>query len=593
MANQQAPGSSPRQPASGFDCVIRGATIVDGTGAAPVKGDLGIIGDSIAAIGQIDGTAREEIDGTGLVLSPGFVDPHTHYDAQLFWDPMATPSSLHGVTTLIGGNCGFTLAPLADGDAEYTARMMANVEGMSLEALQQALPWDWRGFGEFLDRLDGKIAVNAGFLVGHCALRRAVMGKDAVGQEATEAQIEAMIALLRESLAAGGLGFSTSRAFTHSDGAGDPVASRWASRDEVLSLSREVAAHEGTSLEFIFDGCLNGFKEEEIELAADMSLAADRAANWNVLTISAGDEKNVRSQVAACGAAAARGAKIIALTMPVIVDMCMSFKNRCALHILPGWSEVLSGPLDEQITRLRDPLVREKMRTSAKSPEAGVLRGVAHWGSYRIGAGPNPAQKGLRNRTVAEIAAERGADEFDVLVDIVTADELETILWPISRADDDASWRLRREIWDDPNVMLGGSDAGAHLDRMCGAPYPTLFLADVLRGRKLVPLERAIAMMTSEPADLFGLRERGRLAIGHKADLVLFDPETIGASGAYASNDLPDGSVRLVSDAKGIRKVFVNGQIIVDEGVSTGTCAGTLMRSGRDTRTVSLSSGRS
>lgn len=575
-----------------FDLVIRGAKIVDGTGAPAFVGDVGVVGDKIAKVGQISseiGDARE-IDGKALVLCPGFVDPHTHYDAQLFWDPLATPSSLHGVTTVISGNCGFTLAPLAAGDSEYTARMMATVEGMPLEALQQALPWDWQGFGDYLDRLDGKIAVNAGFLVGHCAIRRAVMGTDAVGSHASKSQIDAMIKLLRESLVAGGLGFSTSRAFTHSDGAGDPVASRWASEEEVLALSREVAAHEGTSLEFIFDGCLNGFKEEEIELAAQMSLAADRPANWNVLTITASDEKNVRSQLAACEAAAAKGARIVALTMPVIVDLCMSFKNHCALHKLPGWSDILQGSVEDQIERLRDPAIRARMKADAKSPEAGVLRGVAHWGSYKIGNGPNPKLADLRERSVREIAALRGQDEFDTLVEIVVADDLATILWPISRADDDASWALRREVWDSPHVMLGGSDAGAHLDRMCGAPYPTLFLADVLRGRKLVSLERAIAMMTSEPADLFGLKGRGRIQEGAQADLVLFDPETVAATGARAAEDLPDGSLRLVSDPYGIRKVIVNGQLILDEGKSTGACAGTLLRSGRDTRTVSLSS---
>ena len=334
--------------------MIRGATIVDGTGASASVGDLGIRADKIAAIGEISSTGAQEIDGRGLILCPGFVDPHTHYDAQLFWDPLATPSSLHGVTTTISGNCGFTLAPLAPGDKEYTARMMANVEGMSLEALQQALPWDWQGFGDYLDRLDGKIAVNAGFLVGHCAIRRAVMGPEAIGSEATAAQIEAMRIMLSESLAAGGLGFSTSRAFTHSDGAGDPVASRWASKEEVLTLSREVALHEGTSLEFIFDGCLNGFEDAEIELAAEMSLAANRPANWNVLTISSSDEKSVRSQVAACEAASAKGARIVALTMPVIVDLCMSFKNHCALHKLPRWSEVLDGTIEEQVEQLLD-----------------------------------------------------------------------------------------------------------------------------------------------------------------------------------------------------------------------------------------------
>ena len=323
--------------------------------------------------------------------------------------------------------------------------------------------------------------------------------------------------------------------------------------------------------------------------AAEMSRAADRPANWNVLTVSAADERNVRAQVAACEEVARLGGRIVALTMPVIVDLCMSFKNHCALHKLPGWSDVLRGSVEDQIERLRDASVRETMRERARAPEAGVLRGVAHWGSYRIGAGPNDALASLRDRSVAEIAEERGADPFDVLVDIVIEDRLETILWPSSRADDDASWSLRQEVWDHPDVMLGGSDAGAHLDRMCGAPYPTLFLADVLRGRKLVSLERAIAMMTSEPADLFGLTDRGRIVAGGRADLVLFDPETVSATGARAAHDLPDGSVRLVSDPIGVRKVIVNGQLTVDEGKPTGARAGTLLRSGRDTRSVRLS----
>ncbi len=573
---------------SAIDLLIRNVTIVDGSGDPASEGDVAVRGDRIATVGRVDAHAKNEIDGRGLVLCPGFIDPHTHFDAQLFWDPHATPSSLHGVTTVISGNCGFTLAPLAPNDAEYTARMMANVEGMSLEALERALPWDWQSFGDYLERLDGKIAINAGFLVGHCAIRRAVMGEAAVGSKASQTQIDAMRDMLRASLEAGGLGFSTSRAFTHSDGAGEPVASRWASPEEVLSLSREVGAHPGTTLEFIFDGCLNGFEEEEIELAAEMSLAADRPANWNVLTVSARDEKSVRAQLAACEAASARGARIVALTMPVIVDLCMSFKNHCALHKLPGWSQILRGPAPEQLDRLRDPDVRARMKASAKSPEAGVLRGVAHWGSYQIGAGPNDALAELRGRSVAELAAERDADEFDTLCEIVVADELATILWPISRADDDASWALRREVWDHPHVMLGGSDAGAHLDRMCGAPYPTLFLADVLRGRKLVPLERAIAMMTSEPADLFGLTDRGRIRPGARADLVLFDPDTIAATGAHAVEDLPDGSLRLVSEAKGIRKVFVNGILAVDDGEATSARAGMLLRSGRDTETVRL-----
>src|SRR5579859_1553330 len=208
-----------------LDVVIKGATVVDGTGTPGRRGDVGVRDGRIVATGEIDDTAAETIDADGLIVTPGFVDPHTHYDAQLFWDPSASSSSLHGVTSIVAGNCGFTLAPLAERDADYLRRMMMKVEGMPLPALEQGVPWNWSTFAEYLDRLDGNIGVNAAFLVGHCAIRRNVMGADAVGSEASPDQVDAMVRLLHEALEVGGLGFSTTLSFTHADGDGQPVAS--------------------------------------------------------------------------------------------------------------------------------------------------------------------------------------------------------------------------------------------------------------------------------------------------------------------------------------------------------------------------------
>src|SRR6185312_1066664 len=249
-----------------LDVVIRGGTLVDGTGAPSRRADVGIRDGRVVEIGKVgDEDAAETIDADGLVVAPGFVDLHTHYDAQLFWDPAATPSNLHGVTSMIAGNCGFTLAPVTPEDADYLRKMMAKVEGRPLPALESGVPWTWRSFGDYLNALDGRTGLNVGFLVGHCALRRNVMGTDAVGNEASPEQLDAMLRLLSESIAAGGLGFSTTLSFTHSDGDGKPVASRWASRDEVLALCSAASGHEGTSLEYVTDGCLRGFSAEEIE----------------------------------------------------------------------------------------------------------------------------------------------------------------------------------------------------------------------------------------------------------------------------------------------------------------------------------------
>lgn len=574
-----------------LDVLIKGATVVDGTGTPGRSADVGVRDGRIVAVGRVDETATETIDADGLVVTPGFVDPHTHYDAQLFWDPAASSSSLHGVTSVFAGNCGFTLAPLVERDADYTRRMMTKVEGMPLAALEQGVPWNWSTFAEYLDRLDGHVGVNVAFLVGHCALRRHVMGADAVGNEATSDQVAAMVGLLHESLEAGGLGFSTTLSFTHSDGDGQPVASRWASRDEVLALCGAVRDHEGTTLEYVTDGCLRGFRPDEIELMAAMTLAGRRTLNWNVLTIDAKEPDRYREQLAANENAATAGGRVVALTMPVLAEMNMSFLNYCALFMLPDWAAVMNLPVPERMAKLRDPQVRRHLNERAHSTDAGVFSRLAGWGRYKIGDTFSAANEGLKGEVVADLARARGTDPFDTLLDVVLADELRTVLWPLPTDDDRDSWELRRQAWARDDVLIGGSDAGAHLDRMCGAPYTTQFLADSLRGRQLVSFERAVELITRAPAAMFGLRDRGQVREGFHADLVVLDPATVGAADASLVADLPGHTARLFADAVGIERVLVNGRTIVSGGRTTGETPGVVLRSGRDTATVPVPAG--
>jgi len=569
-----------------LDEIIKGGTVVDGTGTPGVVADVGIAGGRIVAIGTIDEPAANVVDAGGLVVAPGFVDPHTHYDAQLLWDPTASPSSVHGVTTVIGGNCGFTLAPLRDGDADYLRRMMARVEGMPLPALEQGVDWKWESFAEYLDRFEGSISVNAGFLAGHCAIRRYVMGEDAIGNAATPEQIAAMRAELGQALDAGALGFSFTQSSSHSDGDGQPVASRWATPEELIALGEETGAHPGTTLEGIVQGCLDQFSDDEIELLGQVSAAANRPLNWNVLTVDAREPERVPRQLSAGDRARELGGRLVALTMPVQVPMNMSFLNFCGIWLIPGWSDVLSAPVPERITRLRDPETRLKMLEWSQSLEAGVFRRLADFGDYRLGDVYAPENLPLKGRVVREIAQERNQSNFGTLLDIVIADDLRTVLWPIPQDDDGSSWDLRREVWNDPRAMIGGSDAGAHLDRMCGAPYTTRFLADCLRGRQLVSLERAVQLITSAPASLFGLRDRGVLREGAIADVVVFDPATVGAGDTTLVADLPGNSARLTAGSQGIERVLVGGTAIVEHGVATGATPGVLLRSGRDTETV-------
>ena len=579
-----------------FDLLIKNATIVDGTGAARRRGSVAVSGGRIVSIlddgaefpSSEIGDSTNVIDADGLVLTPGFIDPHTHYDAQLMWDPAASPSNLHGVTTIIAGNCGFTLAPLAPGDGDYTRRMMAKVEGMPLAALEHGVDWSWETFAEYLDKLDGNIGVNAGFLVGHCALRRRIMGTEAVGNEATPEQLDAMAALLAESIEAGGLGFSTTLARTHSDGDGQPVASRWASRDELLRLAQVVSEHEGTTLEYASDGCLDGFSEDDVQFMIDFSRTGRRPLNWNVLTIDSNEPERSITQLQAMEQCAEAGARVVALTMPILVGMNMSFLTYCALNMMPDWGPILGLPLEERMAKLRDPEVRAFMAERAASPEAGVFSRLAGWHLYVIGQTYSEANDGLRGRSVASIAEERGTSPFDTLLDIVLEDDLRTVLWPGPTDNDDESWRMRAEAWEHPAVIIGGSDAGAHLDRMAGPPYTTQWIGDCLRGRKLTTLEKAVQHLTEAPAELFGLVDRGRIAEGYHADLVLFDPETIGSGPIQLVNDLPGGTGRLFAEATGVKRVIVSGVDIVVDGRPTDARPGTILRSGTHTRTVDV-----
>lgn len=578
-----------------LDLVIRGGVLVDGTGAERRPADLGVRGGRIVAItppGELeDEDAARVIDADGLVVAPGFVDLHTHYDAQAFWDPTLSPSPLHGVTTVVAGNCGFSIAPLSGepADGEYLMRMLARVEGMPLESLAEGVPWDWRSTGEYLDRLDGTLSVNAGFLVGHSALRRAVMGDDAVGSDATDEQIQAMSQLLADGLEAGGLGFSSSWATTHSDGEGDPVPSRHASRDELVALCRVVRDHPGTTLEFI--PTVGPFGDEHVELMADMSLAADRPLNWNVLVaanVRSGDD--VAQRLSASDRAAERGARVLALTVPDLMRIRLCFLTGFLLDTFPGWAKVMTLPAADKLAALADPDERRRLQAGVDSPEAGPFARLAQWHRMTIEEAFTPETKRHEGRLVGDVAAELGVEPFDALLDMVIADDLRTVILPPQTGDDEASWALRAETWRDPRVILGASDAGAHLDFIATFNYTTAFLGDSVRDRGLMGLEEAVHLLTDVPARLYGLTSRGRVAEGWAADIVVFDPDRIAPGPVSMRPDLPGGAARLYSVPDGIEHVLVNGIEIVGPGaVFTEARPGTLLRSGRDTETVGLS----
>jgi N-acyl-D-aspartate/D-glutamate deacylase len=569
--------------------LIRGGTLVDGTGGPSRRADVLIDAGRIVGIGtDVAGAAGGDetvIDATDLLVTPGFIDLHTHYDAQLSWDPNASPSPLHGVTTVLGGNCGFSLAPCGPEHVDYLSRLMSRVEGMPLAALQQGLTWDWRSFGEWLGRLEGRLTVNAGFLVGHSTLRRLVMGSRSVGSVATAAELASMVAALHAALSEGALGFSTSQAHTHNDGYGQPVPSRAASRAELEALAAAVRAHEGTTVELIIAGCLNGFTEDDIDLMSTISLLADRPVNWNVLGVSAVNPDGLWSQLAASSAAAERGATVVALTLPHTMALRLSFEHGAILDGLPGWRETFALAVPERMKALGDPETRRRLDAGAQSDEAGILRHLAVWERLVFEETFAAENAGCEGRSVGAVARERGVTAFDALLDVVIADHLRTGLRPpIPESEED--WALRAQAWVDPRAIVGGSDAGAHLDTMCGAVYSTSLLGDGVRQRSLLSWEEAVRQLTDIPARLYGLRDRGRLVPGAWADVVVLDPATIGHGPVRTRSDLPGGASRLYAEAVGVERVLVNGTQIVQDGSFTESRPGALLRSGTNTQTV-------
>jgi N-acyl-D-aspartate/D-glutamate deacylase len=572
-----------------LDVVIRGGTVVDGTGRPGRVADVGIADGLVVEVGRVESAGHREIDADGLVVAPGFVDIHTHYDAQAFWDPTLSPSPLHGVTTVIGGNCGFTIAPLSGrpDDAEYLMNMLARVEGMPIESLRAGVPWSWRSTAEYLDVLDGTLMPNAGFLVGHSALRRVVMHDAATERPAEPDELAAMVQLLHDGLAAGGLGFSSTWSPSHNDHLGHPVPSRLASRDELVALCGAVRAHPGTTLEFI--PAVGRFERDVFELMGDMSAAADRPLNWNLLQVYDANWELVQHQLTGGDIAAERGGRVLALTLPDTFRLRLNFTSGFILDILPGWDRLMALPKEEKLRQLRDPDERAAWDRLAQSQE-GPVRAIANWGSYVLLETFSPNTKQHQGKVVAEVAAELGCSAWEALVDIVVADELRTVIATQDRGQDAATWRRRVEVWRDPRAVVGASDAGAHLDMIDSFSFTTTLLAKAVREHGLVTVEEAVHHLTLRPAELYGLRGRGFLDVGAFADVVVFDPDAVGPEPVHTRFDLPGGAARVYGGAQGIHHVLVNGVPCVEGSKLLAARPGTLLRSGRDTATVTARS---
>lgn len=569
-----------------LDYLIKGGTLVDGTGAPRRAGDIGIKDGRITAMGDVNEAARETIDATGKIVAPGFVDIHTHYDAQVFWDPSISPSSYHGVTSVFAGNCGFSVAPLVPEAGDYLMRLLAKVEGMPLAALQQGVPWNWSSFGSYLALLENKMAINIGFMVGHSAIRRVVMGEDS-GKPATPAQLEAMKDLLKTSLAEGGMGFSSSQSATHNDGDGAPVPSRAANNEELIQLAGCLKDYPGTLLEFI--PSVGVFSEERMELMTNMSLAAQRSLNWNVMIVTKGTKDIVAEQLKASDYAAARGAEVKALTFAQPVALRINLWSGFGLDSFPGWAAVLALPMDERKKAFADPATREKLVRGVSHPDVPViLRATGNFKRMLVEETFSEKNAQYQGRIIGELAQEMNKEPSDIFFDIAVADDLRTTFLPDLGGRDEESWALRGDVWRDSRTLVGASDAGAHVDMIDTFAFSTTLLSEGVRDRNLLTLEEGVHQITDRPARFMGLIERGRLQEGWHADVVVFDADSVGKGPIHTRYDMPAKAGRLYCEAIGIQHVFVNGQEIVRNNELTGAKPGIVMRSGRDTETVPI-----
>jgi N-acyl-D-aspartate/D-glutamate deacylase len=572
-----------------FDVVIANGRVVDGTGAPARSADVGIRDGRIAEIGDVGAGARHTVDAAGAVVAPGFVDLHSHYDAQVFWDPTLSPSSLHGVTSVIAGNCGLTLAPAAPPDRDFLVRLLARVEAIPIDALQAGVEFTWETFAEFLDAVAARpLGPNLGFMVGHSALRRAVMGDAASARAATPEEVAAMCARLDGALAAGGMGLSTATVATQVDGDGRPTPPNFATADELVALAEVCSRHAGTSLEFIPGSFLVGFSDEDVDLMARMSAAADRPLNWNTPLLNRAAPDVWRRQLTAGDRAAEQGGRVVPLYMPQNGPMQQDFLNGYVLRALPGWGWLFDLGPAERVRALREPATRTRLRDALDRETQGLAVTMRDaWGRHRVNDVHRADLAPLEGRRIDEIAHERGVTPFDAVLDIAADADLEVGFVRDTHDPDDEWWNATRvEVLRDPRVVLGASDSGAHGDMLVGADYPTRCLADLVRDKGIFTVEELVHRFTDVPARLYGLVDRGRLEPGAWADLVVFDPATVAAGPLRTATDLPGGATRLVTEAIGVHHVVVAGEVIVSGGRPTGATPGRVLRSGLDTRTV-------
>ncbi len=558
--------------------VVRGGRVVDGTGMAGFTADVEVTEGRITAVGRVPTAGAEVIDATGLVVAPGFVDIHTHYDAQLHFEPSASPASWHGVTTVAFGNCGFSVAPATAEDVGWLCQMLSRVEGMSDQALAAGVSFGGGSLGDFFAGLDGQIAVNAASYVGHAAVRRGVMGEAASERAATGDEIEAMAAVVRRSMEEGAIGFSSSQLVLHRDHLGRPVPPNLAAPEELIALSGVLAEFGWGAISFFPKTFANpgGMDAEDQALLRAMAQASGKPIHGNVLGYFSSSPEGWRANLDFAEQLNREGHRYYPMLVVNPKGVYFSFDNTFLFDEYDAWREVLLLPERERKVALADPGVRARLGANLADPDAGSL--AVDWDELLVATPALESNAGLADRTLADIAAATGRQPLDVMLDLTIDEDLRT-LFAIRRKTADRERAVIEAVLDHPLIMVGSSDGGAHLLTFCGADYTTRLLTNYVPDT--LSLERAVAKLTSVPATALGLWDRGLIRPGFAGDLVLFDPDRLAVGPIQMVNDFPAGTARLVFPSEGYVATIVNGRIVVEDGKATGERSGTILRGGQ------------